>query len=525
MNYRYLNATITLLLLVFACSTALARVEFEQNSFDVASFRDYARITEQCAAPDASSFWCSQLDATLTFIPTKGVDFFFNQEGELLALFSKQQKGQDFSNNGAYRQGLDSGQNLIPIGSSVPAAAVLFDGDYKQPEKVEALWQKTSDTEFTGIFRFEQNGIAIEKTLIVSNISHTVHVSLKASRLASSDTESLAEQVVSVQYAVPGIARSRNQVYKIGQGTNHSENPIAQSVAQANYISVQSGARPMPDSTALILRPNAPSSDLYAQFIAPNIIALAKDLAAEEGSTVVLEFDQYGGQNELVRYYQEGYKDLPGLFQPNILGQISLGVLWALQQIHLVVGNWGITIMILTLLFRILVWPLITTQTKSMYAMQRLQPKLQELQKKYKDDREKLTQETMKLYQTEKVNPAGGCLPAILQMPLFIILWRVFVNFEFNEGFLWIPDLGQPDPTYILPILYIGVIFAQSYFMAQGNKQSLQQQLLINAVFIFFVISFPAGVTLYWVVSMLVQVFQYWLISSGQKRLAAATGK
>ncbi len=144
------------------------------------------------------------------------------------------------------------------------------------------------------------------------------------------------------------------------------------------------------------------------------------------------------------------------------------------------------------------------------------------MQKKYKDDREKLTQETMKLYQTEKVNPAGGCLPVVAQMPLFIILWRVFANFEFNEGFLWIPDLGQPDPFYILPVLYIGVIFAQSYFMSQGNKQSLQQQLLINGIFIFFVISFPAGVTLYWVVSMLVQVFQYWLIKRNQPALPVA---
>ena len=109
----------------------------------------------------------------------------------------------------------------------------------------------------------------------------------------------------------------------------------------------------------------------------------------------------------------------------------------------------------------------------------------------------------------------------IVQMPLFIILWRVFANFEFNEGFLWIPDLGQADPFYILPILYIGVIFAQSYFMSQGNKQSLQQQLLMNGVFLIFIINFPAGVTLYYVVSMLVQVLQYFLIQRSQKAAPA----
>jgi YidC/Oxa1 family membrane protein insertase len=157
-----------------------------------------------------------------------------------------------------------------------------------------------------------------------------------------------------------------------------------------------------------------------------------------------------------------------------------------------------------------------------MFAMQALQPKMQELQKKYKDDREKLTQETMKMYQENKVNPAGGCLPMLVQMPLFFILWRVFVNFEFNEGFLWVPDLGQADPTYLLPILYVGVMVAQTFLSAKGNKQMLQQQLILNVVFVFLFVTFPSGVILYYVVSMLVQLLQYWLISRSQAHPAKA---
>jgi YidC/Oxa1 family membrane protein insertase len=166
---------------------------------------------------------------------------------------------------------------------------------------------------------------------------------------------------------------------------------------------------------------------------------------------------------------------------------------------------------------------LITTQTKSMVGMQQLQPKLQALQKKYKDNREKLTQETMKLYKEAGVNPAGGCLPIFAQMPLFIILWRIFSNFEFNEGFLWIPDLGLPDPTFILPILYVGVMMASAFLMAKGNPQSLRLQIMINLVFVFFIIQFPAGVTLYWVVSMLVQVLQHYLIQRNYPAPATAS--
>jgi YidC/Oxa1 family membrane protein insertase len=151
-----------------------------------------------------------------------------------------------------------------------------------------------------------------------------------------------------------------------------------------------------------------------------------------------------------------------------------------------------------------------------MFGMQALQPKIKELQRKHKDDREKLTQETMKLYKDAGVNPAGGCLPILVQMPLFIILWRVFVNFEFDEGFLWVPDLGAPDPFFILPALYVAVMLAQSWFSAKGNPAMLRQSMIINLVFVFIMVGFPAGVLVYFVVSMGVQVFQYWLLSRNQ---------
>ena len=251
-------------------------------------------------------------------------------------------------------------------------------------------------------------------------------------------------------------------------------------------------------------------------------MAFQTEIAAGAGAEANLQASMYAGHNELVRYHQEEYLELPGLFRPNILGRLSLLIVQLLEFIHTYVPNWGLSIIVLTLMFRVVVWPLITTQTKSMFGMQRLQPKLQELQRKYKDDREKLTQETMALYREAGVNPAGGCLPILLQMPLFIILWRVFVNFEFNEGFLWLPDLGQSDPFYILPVLYVLVMLATSYFSARGNPQMLRQSMIINLVFVFIIINFPAGVLVYYVVSMLVQVFQYWLLSRGQPAPALA---
>ena len=519
MRFKYLFAFALLLL----GSLAQARVDFELRPFNVSEFNDFAKLEQTCTASPTASFWCERLDDDLSLITTKGADYFFDNSGEIVALFTKQQKGQNIRN-----YNVDSNQNLVPINATVPGGAILLNGEYTAPAAPENEWVRLESGEgdyYQGTFSYSLDGVDVEKELIVRNVAHITGVTLTATRSGEAGEEGAAEEgsegegavlePLTVQYAQPGIAKS-DPVVKVGHGETFSLNPPAdQPFNNPTYISLQNNNRNT--ANAIILRPgDVTDTEVAAEFVAPNLITLQKTLPAEPGASVTLDIQEYGGPNELVRYSQEGFLDLPGLFRPNILGRVSLWVLWALAQIYSVVGNWGLSIVVLTLVFRALIWPLITTQTKSMYGMQAIQPKIQALQKKHKDDREKLTQETMKIYKEAGVNPAGGCLPIIVQMPLFIILWRIFANFEFDAGFLWIPDLGQPDPFYILPILYVAVIFAQSYFMAQGNPQMLRQQLLMNVVFVFLFLNFPAGVILYYVVSMMVQVFQYWLIRREQ---------
>jgi YidC/Oxa1 family membrane protein insertase len=525
------SKTPRILLIVLALAMLLphawARVEFALSEFPVSEFRDFNKIEEACAAPAASSFWCGQVDRSLTRIPTKGADYFFNDAGELVAVFAKQQKGQTLGN-----YSVDSGQNLIPMGARMPGAAVLLDGEYLPPESAEATWRQVGDSEIEGTFTFLTDGVGVERVVRVSNITHTLKVDVTATRLEG------ASEAQAVQVAFDGIARQDEPTIKLGQGSTFSANPVSQPVAGPSYVSLQTNNRN--SGYAIVMRPSGTGEEtrlsleeateggageaareLAAQTLRGGVVAMQRTLPAEAGSAVSLALDVYTGPNELVRYTQEGFADLPGLFNANILGQMSLGMIWVLRYIHEFVGSWGLSIIVLTLLFRALIWPLISTQTKSMFGMQQLQPKIQALQKKYKDDREKLTQETMKLYREAGVNPAGGCLPIVLQMPLFIILWRVFVNFEFDEGFAWIPDLGQADPYFILPALYVGVMLAQSYFATRGNQQQFRQQLFINVVFVFIMYRFPAGVLLYFVVSMLVQVFQYWLLSRNRPQPVA----
>ena len=513
--------TLTYVVLLFGLLLpfALAQGRFGTSEFDVSEFRGLETLQSNCDIPAASSFWCDHLSDTLTHIPVKGVDFFFDDAGEFLAVFAKLQKGRRLSTFA-----VDGRQNLIPIEAGVPGGAVLLNGEYLAPKEIEGRWQALGDDELIGHFTFLVGKVRVEKEIRIDNASHTFEMVLKASLaeavVDAAEGNSGAREPLTIQYAFPGIARQASPTVKIGQGTTFSLNPLSQPVADPGYVSLQNNNNNT--AYAIIMRPQGREDGLAAQFLPPNIITMQKSLDPTTGSDVTIDLAVYTGPNELVRYYQEGYDTLPGLFRPNILGRLSIAIIWILQFIHRYVGGWGLSIIVLTLLFRAFIWPLISTQTRSMYGMQKLQPEIQKLQKKYKDDREKLTQETMKLYREAGVNPAGGCLPVLLQMPLFIILWRVFVNFEFNEGFLWLPDLGRPDPIYIMPILYVAVMVGQSFFSARGNPQSLRQQLLINLVFVFIILSFPAGVILYFVVSMSIQMLQYWLISRNQSAPAAA---
>ncbi|MGL4609856.1 MAG: YidC/Oxa1 family membrane protein insertase [Trueperaceae bacterium] len=542
-------------LVLLSSTLAFARFRFDQTTFEAGQFRDIEKLQQICTASASASFWCGQLEAPLTLITAKGDDFFINERGEFVAIFAKVNKGQDLRGNYT----ADQNQNLVPVNSPVPAGALLLNGEYIEPQNPESTWERLDDATYKGTFTFQLNDIDITKVLTISNIRQTLDVAITAERTGATanttnetlqsneavttdeattessetstnetsettetlqaTTTSATNQPIVLQYVLPGIARTESPLVKVAQGTNAPVNIVGQPITNPSYISLQT-SRAGQNSFALILRPAEGETDVEAQImqgdgLPAHTIALQQTLSSP---STTLNLRQYNGNNELVRYTQEGYRELPGLFQPNIIGQLSLGVLWFLERIHSIIGNWGLSIIALTLIFRILIWPLINTQTKSMYAMQSLQPEIQALQKKHKDNQEKLTQETMKLYREKGVNPAGGCLPVFLQMPLFIILYNVFRHYEFNEGFLWLPDLGQADPFYILPIVYLGVILLQSWLSAKGNPQMLRQQLLINVAFIFFFIGFPSGVILYYTFSMAVQAFQYWLIQRGQPK-------
>ncbi|RJX66641.1 membrane protein insertase YidC [Vibrio sinensis] len=190
---------------------------------------------------------------------------------------------------------------------------------------------------------------------------------------------------------------------------------------------------------------------------------------------------------------------------------------WLLSTIHGFVGNWGLAIMLLTFVVRGAMYPLTKAQYTSMAKMRMLQPKLQAMRERIGDDRQRMSQEMMELYKKEKVNPLGGCLPLVLQMPIFIALyWALMESVELRHSpfFGWIHDLSAQDPYYILPLLMGASMFMIQKMSPTTVTDPMQQKIMtfMPVMFTFFFLFFPSGLVLYWLVSNIVTLIQQTLI-------------
>ncbi|MBN6066548.1 membrane protein insertase YidC [Aggregatibacter actinomycetemcomitans] len=202
---------------------------------------------------------------------------------------------------------------------------------------------------------------------------------------------------------------------------------------------------------------------------------------------------------------------------------IAKPLFWLLTFIQKLVHNWGVAIICVTLVVKAILYPLTKAQYTSMAKMRMLQPKLQEMRERFGEDRQRMSQEMMKLYKDEKVNPLGGCLPLLLQMPIFIALYWTFmeaVELRHAPFFGWIQDLSAQDPYYILPILMGASMFLLQKMSPTPVADPMQQKVMtfMPLIFMVFFLWFPAGLVLYWLVSNLITIIQQQLIYRGLEK-------
>jgi YidC/Oxa1 family membrane protein insertase len=205
---------------------------------------------------------------------------------------------------------------------------------------------------------------------------------------------------------------------------------------------------------------------------------------------------------------------------------IAYPLYWVLAQIHKVVGNWGVAIIVLTVLIKLIFFPLSAASYKSMARMKVLAPKLQKLKEQYGENREKMNQAMMELYKTEKVNPLGGCLPIAIQIPVFIALyWVLLASVELRHApfFGWIKDLSTPDPWYVLPLIMGATMLWQTKLNpTPPDPVQAKVMMIMPIAFSIFFFFFPAGLVLYWTVNNVLSIAQQWQINRMAEKNAAA---
>jgi len=208
----------------------------------------------------------------------------------------------------------------------------------------------------------------------------------------------------------------------------------------------------------------------------------------------------------------------------------------AIKEIHNIIPNWGLSIILLTILIKIIFFPLTYQSTKSMAKMQELQPKMKAIRAKYKKAkqdialRRKMNEETMKLYKEHGVNPAGGCLPMLIQLPVFWGFFRlliVSIEFRHSPFLLWITDLSVRDPFYVTPIL-MGITQFISQKMTPTTADPTQQRmmLIMPVIMTIFFMNFPSGLVLYWLTNNILQIGQQYIMNRiSQKKKRESHGK
>jgi len=268
--------------------------------------------------------------------------------------------------------------------------------------------------------------------------------------------------------------------------------------------------------------------EIFSRKLDTNLYAIGNVLPLGKiapGATASMDARLFSGPQESVILE----KTAPGLDLVKDYGWVTIiakPIFWLMQYIHKVVGNWGWTIIFLTVFIKILFYPLAAASYRSMAKMKEFTPKMKEIQERYKDDKALKTKYTMELYKQEKINPLGGCLPVVIQIPVFLALyWVLMASVEIrNQPWLgWITDLGASDPYYILPIIMAGSMYIQQK-MTPPPADPTQAKVMMFMPLIFSVMFFffPSGLVLYWIVNNILSIAQQWWV---ERQIAVAKAK
>lgn len=385
------------------------------------------------------------------------------------------------------------------------------------------------------VFVSERNGVKLEKTFVLNPGSYVVDVGHRVTQAASNPNPL-------VLYTE--IVRDATQEQKIGPfdgafsastftgpsayTDKEKFNKLEFTAIDKNKITIPTQvAAGEPAWIAMVqhyfasawIPGDKVARDIYANRIDNNLYRIGMQIplgVVAPGSTVVEKAKLFVGPQEekVLETIAPGFELLKDY---GYLTIIAKPIFWLLEKIHGFVGNWGWSIILLTILIKLVFFPLSAASYKSMARMKEVQPRLVAMKEQYKGEPQKLNQAMMEMYRKEKINPLGGCLPVLIQIPVFISLYWVLLSSVEMRGapwILWIHDLSVPDPYYILPVIMAVSMFVQTK-LNPTPPDPIQAKVMMYMPIIFSVMFFffPAGLVLYWVVNNLLSIAQQWQIN------------
>ncbi len=411
--------------------------------------------------------------------------------------------------------------STTPFATTAPAEILLSPGD--SPKTVALVHEIPDQVKLTKVFTFRPDSYAVDLEVQLKNLAQ----------------EPLTDQMGVSFFFQPLSDAKDESSYNVSQLTA-SEKGSVKSFALDELSKKETVLKSPLDWVAygdnFFLQALVPMEERGYDVI-PRVLDAAKGLLQvvyltepfqiEGGQEKTFKMRVYVGPKEL-DYLKEAADNLVDAVDYGWFSFLAKPALYVLKWLYKYTHNYGVAIILLTILIKIVFWPLTQKSFKSMQAMKKIQPKIAQVREKYKDDREKLNQELMGLYKTYKVNPMGGCLPMVLQIPVFIALYRMLntaVELRHEPFLWWINDLTAPDRLHIgFPIPYLGgipvltLLMGISMFLQQkmtpssGDPRQEQMMLLMPVIFTVFFINFPSGLVLYWLVNNILSIVQqYWI--------------
>ncbi len=369
------------------------------------------------------------------------------------------------------------------------------------------------------------NGIKVIKTFIFHSDSHVIDIEQKI--INESDEEWSGRQYRQLQRSRPDGSNQSALIYTYTGGVISSEEKKYEKI-DFDDMAEQNLSRDIKGGWAAfiqhyflgaIIPEQEETNHFYSKAVGDDrfvlgLISPSKTVAPGSSDSFSTRF-YVGPKTQSV--LEELAPELERVVDYGVLTIIAKPLFWALELVHGVLGNWGWAILVVTLLIKIAFFPLSAASYRSMANMRKLAPKIQQLKERYGDDRQRMSQAMMDIYKKEKINPLGGCLPMLVQIPVFIALyWVLLESVELRQApfILWIKDLSIRDPYYILPLL-MGVSMYIQQKLNPPPPDPVQAKILmaLPIVFTLFFAFFPAGLVLYWVANSVLSISQQWYIT------------